>query len=233
MIMDQQVSQSFSDNARACGGRKEDYFGLLFLEKEHSVRHDKALNQIAFGGNDYGLDAFISMREAKRNLYLFQFKYTELYTQFKGSMQRLIDAGIYTIFKSPNEDDTKNQILMQLRSCLIENCSFIDQVCFRFVFTGDPNEAERSMVLDKLREDLENKRFLVEQFFQPRPVRFIVEYRSSTGRLRCVPLRSLRNSPSALIKRFQLRRGVGEVTNTVYATDLSIRNVQIAWISLL
>ena len=27
----------------------------------------------------------------------------------------------------------------------------IDQICFRFVFTGDPEEAERSKVLDKLR----------------------------------------------------------------------------------
>ena len=98
-------------------------------------------------------------------------------------MQRLIDSGIHKIFKSPNEDDSKNRYLMQLRSCLIENRSLIDQVCFRFVFTGVPNEAERSMVLDKLREDLENKRFLVEQFFQPRPVRFVVEFRSSTGKI--------------------------------------------------
>ena len=182
VITDQEVSQSFSDNVRACGGVKEDYFGLLFLEREHNVPHARALNQIAFGGNDYGLDGF-NFDEAKRNLYLFQFKYTGSYSQFKGSMQRLIESGIHRIFKSPNEDDSKNQVLMQLRSCLIENRSLIDQVCFRFVFTGDPNEAERSMVLDKLREDLENKRFLVEQFFQPRPVRFVVEFRSSTGKI--------------------------------------------------
>ena len=182
MITERQVSQSFSDNRRACGGVKEDYFGLLFLEREHAVLHEKAVNQIAFGGNDYGLDGF-HFDEAKRNLYLFQFKYSPSYSQFKASMQRLIDSGIQRIFTSPNIDDTKNQILMQLRSCLIENRSLIDQVCFRFVFTGDPADAERSMVLDKLREDLENKRFLVEQFFQPRLVRFVVEFRSSTGKV--------------------------------------------------
>ncbi len=182
MITDQQVSQSYSDNHRACGGVKEDYFGLLFLEREHRVPHAQAINQVAFGGNDYGLDGF-HFDETKRNLYLFQFKYSQSYSQFKTSMQRLIDSGIHRIFTSPNKDDTKNQILIQLRSCLIENRSLIDQVCFRFVFMGDPTEAERSAVLEKLREDLENKRFLIEQFFDPRPVRFVVEFRSSTGKV--------------------------------------------------
>jgi hypothetical protein len=181
-ITDLQVAQSFSDNQKGYGGVKEDYFGLLFLEKEHGVPHEKAVNQIAFGGNDYGLDGF-HLDEAKKNLYLFQFKYTASYGQFKGSMQRLIESGMNRIFASPNKDDTKNQILMQLRSCLIDNRSLIDQICFRFVFTGDPRDAERSRVLDKLREDLENKRFYVEQFFHPRPVRFVVEFRSSTGKV--------------------------------------------------
>src|SRR5262249_43473434 len=67
-------------------------------------------------------------------------------------------------------------------SCLHENRTLIDQVCFRFVFTGDPEEAERSPVLDKLREDLENKKFLIEQFFE-RTIQMLVEFRSSTGRV--------------------------------------------------
>ncbi len=59
----------------------------------------------------------------------------------------------------------------------------IDQICFRFVFTGDPEEAERSKVLEKLREDLENKKYLVDQFFGDRKVGFVVEFRSSSGRV--------------------------------------------------
>ena len=78
MITDRQISQSYSDNYRACGGIKEDYFGLLFLEREHGVSHEKAINQVAFGGNDYGLDGF-HFDETKRNLYLFQFKYSPSY----------------------------------------------------------------------------------------------------------------------------------------------------------
>ena len=38
-------------------------------------------------------------------------------------------------------------------------------------------------MLDKLREDLENKKYLVDQFFGERKVGFIVEFRSSSGRV--------------------------------------------------
>ena len=69
------------------------------------------------------------------------------------------------IFVSPNKDDKKNQILLQLRGSLMDNRALIDQIWFRFVFTGDPEEAERSKVLEKLREDLENKRYLLENVF--------------------------------------------------------------------
>ncbi len=65
----------------------------------------------------------------------------------------------------------------------MENRALIDQICFRFVFTGDPEEAERSKVLEKLREDLENKRHLLDHVFGERDVRFVVDFRSSSGRV--------------------------------------------------
>ena len=37
--------------------------------------------------------------------------------------------------------------------------------------------------MDKLREDLENKKFLVDQFFGERDVRLVVEFRSTSGRV--------------------------------------------------
>lgn len=182
MISDRFIDQARSDLRGTCGNVREDYFGLLYLEQEHKVPRAKAVNQIAFGGNDYGLDGF-HFDEQRRNLYLFQFKYSDSHSQFKGSLQRLIDDGMERIFVAPNKDDSKNQILLQLRSCLLENRSIIDQICFRFVFTGDPEEAERSKVLEKLREDLENKKYLVDQFFGERKVGFVVEFRSASGRV--------------------------------------------------
>lgn len=182
MITERLVDQAYSELNSTCGGVREDYFGLIYLERECKLPREQAVNQIAFGGHDYGFDGF-HFDEQKRNLYLFQFKYSDSHAQFKGSLLRLIEDGMERIFVSPNKDDAKNQILLQLRSCLVENRAMIDQVCFRFVFTGDPEEAERSTVLDKLREDLENKKYLVDHFFGERKVGFVVEFRSSSGRV--------------------------------------------------
>lgn len=68
-----------------------------------------------------------------------------------------------------------------MKSCLIENEAVIDRICIHFVFTGDPAEAERSQVLDKLREDLENKKYLIDQRFG-RPVTMVIEFRSARTR---------------------------------------------------
>src|SRR5438046_3078302 len=149
MINDRSIDQAFSDLRSTCAGVGQDYFGLLYLEQEHKVPREKALNQVAFGGNDYSVDGF-HFDEERKNFYLF--KYSNSHAQFKGSLQRLIENGMEQIFVSPNRDDSKNQLLLQLRTCLVENRAVIDQVCIRFVFTGDPEEAERSQVLDKLRD---------------------------------------------------------------------------------
>lgn len=182
MITDRQIDQAFSDLRSTYGGLREDYFGLLYLERDCKVPREVAINETAFGGNDYGIDGF-HFDEQRRNLYLFQFKYSSSHALFKSSLQRLIEDGLERIFVAPNKDDAKNQLLLQLRSCLIDNRALIDQVCFRFVFTGDPAEAERSPVWDKLREDLENKRYLIDHFFGERSVRLVVEFRSSSGRV--------------------------------------------------
>ncbi len=176
------VDQAFSDLKTTCGGVRNDYFGLIFLEKEHGLRREKAVNQIAFGGNDYGIDGFHFDKD-RRNLYLFQFKFTTSHAQFKESLLRLIDSGLEVAFVNPNTDNSKNQIITQLRSCMVENRALIDQVCIHFIFLGDPAEAERSQVLDKLREDLENKKYLIDKFFGEKQVTLVVDFRSLSGKV--------------------------------------------------
>ena len=176
------VDQAFSDMKATCGGVRNDYFGLIYLEKEHSVAREKAVNQIAFGGHDYGIDGFHFDKD-RRNLYVFQFKYTTSHAQFKESLQRLIDNGIEVAFVSPNVDKSKNQIITQLRSCMVENRALVEQVCIYFIFLGDPAEAERSQVLDKLREDLENKKYLIDKFFGEKQVTLVVDFRSMSGKV--------------------------------------------------
>ncbi|MBI3608803.1 MAG: AIPR family protein [Nitrospirae bacterium] len=179
-ITDRVIDQAFSDLKKSCGGVRNDYFGLLYLEQEFGVERDQAITQVAFGGHDYGVDGFHFDGE-KRNLYLFQFKYSDSHAQFKQSFNRLTEAGMERIFGARTQDQQQNQLLLQLKSCLIENEAVIDRVCVHFVFTGDPAEAERSQVLDKLREDLENKKYLIDQRLG-RPVTMVIEFRSARTR---------------------------------------------------
>ena len=54
---------------------------------------EKLASHVAFGGNDYGLDAFWIDRDL-RNLYLYQFKWSEDQTLFRSSLKRLISSGM-------------------------------------------------------------------------------------------------------------------------------------------
>lgn len=179
-ISDQMIDQAFEDLKKTCGGVRNDYFGLLYLEREFGIDRDVAINQVAFGGNDYGFDGF-HFDEEKRNLYLYQFKCSDSFAQFKPSFRRLIDDGMERIFGATYQDQGMNPLLQQIKSCLLENEAVIDRVLVHFVFNGDPAEAERSAVLDKLREDLENKKYLIDQRFG-RPVTLVVEFRSARSR---------------------------------------------------
>ncbi len=179
-ITDRAIDQAYSDLKQTCAGVRNDYFGLLYLEQEFRLDRDQAISQLAFGGNDYGVDGF-HFDASKRNLYLFQFKWSESHAQFRQSFQRLIDAGMEHIFGAQKQDQHQNQLLLQLKSCLIENEAVVDRVCIHFVFFGDPAEAERSQVLDKLREDLENKKYLIDQRFG-RAVTMVIEFRSARTR---------------------------------------------------
>jgi hypothetical protein len=69
-ITDRAIDQAFSDLKTICGGVRNDYFGLLYLVQEFSLDRERAISQVAFGGNDYGVDGF-HFDEQKRNLYIY------------------------------------------------------------------------------------------------------------------------------------------------------------------
>ncbi len=57
-ITDREIDQAFSDLKSTYGGVRNDYFALLNLEDAFSLRRDRAIPQMAFGGNGYGIDGF-------------------------------------------------------------------------------------------------------------------------------------------------------------------------------
>lgn len=176
-ITDQSLDQAFAELREAHGGQREDYFGPLYLMQELGLERERALSQVALGGNEYGVDGFHFSGE-KRNLYLYQFSWARSYRPFKTTIPRLTDVGMEKVFGTASEDSRPDHLLRQIHACLLENEAVIDRVLIQFVFTGELDEARNSQALDKLREDLANKKYLVEQRFR-RPVTLSIDFSST------------------------------------------------------
>jgi hypothetical protein len=97
---------------------------------------------------------------------------------FKDSFQRLIKDGLERVFGNTYQNQSQNQLLNKLRSCVVENRDVINKVFILFVFNGDPEKAEQSKVLDSLREDLESRTHLINNYFG-RDVGFIFQFISN------------------------------------------------------
>jgi len=175
--MQREIDQAYLDHHSTYGGVKEDYFGLLYLMKKFKVSREEAGAQVAFGGNDYGFDAFHFDRDA-RNLYLFQFKWSDNCALFKDSFKRLIASGMEAVFRGGGDAD-ENEVLRQLRATIRENKKLIERVYVQFVFNGDTARAEGSAVLGAYKEDLENKRYLIHQNLGQDDVEFAVQHTSN------------------------------------------------------
>lgn len=165
----------YAEYKASYGGRREDYFALLYLTRKFGVTVEEVAHQVAFGGNDYGVDAYFLDRGAK-NLYLYQFKWTEDHGQFKGSMERLAKDGLTRIFGNPLQDREQNEVLTYLKKDLREDRRLIERVYVHFVFKGDPDAIEKSEGLSQRREELEAKGHLVREFFDNRDVAFDVDF---------------------------------------------------------
>ncbi len=185
-ITEREVKQAYLNYRCSYGGIKEDYFALLYISKEFKKEPEEIAHQVAFGGNDYGIDAFY-FDEMRKNLYLYQFKWSKDARLFKDSFKRLISAGMERIFGNPHPDEKKNQLLVQLKSALKENRSIIERVFMIFVFNGDQtdlNAANNSATLDYLKEDLEGKKYYICDYFE-RDVDFIIQF--AANRLKTEP----------------------------------------------
>jgi len=170
-----ELDQLYSDYKGKYEGSKEDYFALLYLKKKFGLTMEQAAGLVAFGNRDYGIDAYYVDRAA-RNLYLFQFKWSEDHNLFKESMERLAAAGMEVIFGRRHVDPEQNEVIHRLKADLYEHQAVIDRVFIQFVFKGDTTAVERSQGLEGRQESLENKQHLVRQFFNDRPVELRVDF---------------------------------------------------------
>lgn len=161
--------------------RREDFFPLLYIPRRFGVDPVEVIAHTAFGNNDYGIDAY-HIDRAARNLYLFQFKWSENPQLFKESMERLAKDGMERIFGNPVNDPGRNDVLRTLKADLEEAKSLIERVYIQFVFKGEVDKTD-SPNLQFRAEQIENKGHLVEQYFGrpvPTKVEFVADRRSGS-----------------------------------------------------
>jgi hypothetical protein len=170
-----ELDQLYSDFGDTYGGVKQDYFALLYLTRKFKCDVSSVAHQVAFGGNDFGIDAYYMDRDA-RNLYLFQFKWSEDHNSFKESVDRLTQDGMETIFGNPLQNPARNEYLQYLKADIRECASLVQRVYIQFVFKGEVEAAEKSAGLADRLENLQNKRHFLEHAFEGRQVELIPEF---------------------------------------------------------
>lgn len=177
-ISENLLNETYKKYKHQYEGLKEDYFAPLYISNKHEKELNSVFDLCVFGNNDYGIDGYYLDKEAK-NLYLYQFKWSNSHDLFKESYRRLINFGMERIFGNPLQDSYINQSINRLKYTLDEFGELINKVYIRFVFNGDIEKAQQSKVLENLREDLESKKYLIDSFFNGRSIQFIIEYLSN------------------------------------------------------
>ncbi len=134
--------------------------------KRFKIHIEEAASHVSFGGNECAIDSFY-YEEATRNLFLFQFKCSDDHLLFKESIERLALVGIQRVFadSSFREYEGESDFLTRLRRCIVDNKRGIERITVHPVFNGDPLRAEKSRVLEMVREYLESKKYNIDSFF--------------------------------------------------------------------
>ena len=178
MISEQNIKETFQKYNSQFNGKKEDYFSLLYLSKEFNKPIEDIAKNVVFGNYDFGIDAFY-IHEEKRNLYLYQFKWSENHKLFEESFERLIKSGMEMIFGFSTQDKNTNPLINELKAQLSENRSIVNKVFIYFVFNGDSTKAENSSSLKSYVEDLEDKQHLISKYFEGRDVSLSIQFISN------------------------------------------------------
>ena len=159
-----EIDETFKSLSPSLGGKKDNFFGVLFLSKKFNIAPSEAASFVAVEGTtDEGIDAYYHDKE-KKTLYLYVFRWSEDHTQFREPLEKLGKVGISKIFFDPTRSESDHPLVLSLKTCLFENWKTIDRVVIDFVFNGDPVDAEQSKVLSFLRETVEDKRSFIESY---------------------------------------------------------------------
>lgn len=171
----QQLDEYHQEHKSTYGGVKEDYFALRYLTRRFERSESEMAPQVAFGGNDYGIDAW-HLEKATGTLYLFQFKWSTDHRLFTKSMERIAADGIERIFGANDQDAKKNDVLENLRYELTEWRNAVKAVRILFVFKGDVEAAEANEGIQARRENIESKAYKITHYFDRDDLQLVVDF---------------------------------------------------------
>ncbi len=152
-------------------------FGVLYLEHEFGLSREDALQRVSPAPAPHGIDGF-HVDEGLRNAWLFVFRWTDARTVFQAPLQQLADSGLAAAAGADAPGLAPDQFLLRLRGRWLAAQGVVDRVFVHPVFHGEAAALERSLAYGRLREDLENRKHLLDAFFG-RPVTLAFEFRSA------------------------------------------------------
>ena len=159
------------------GGTRDHYLALAYLIQEFGIEKNDALSRVAFSSSDYGINAYHFDAERK-NLYLFIITASSLADQIKQPLRQFVTHGFEKIFATEKSITEGDHFYHSLAACLLENSALVDQIYLRIIMGGDLAELEQSEYVQNLMEQLEQKRHLIDRFFNGRSIRFSHDQRS-------------------------------------------------------
>lgn len=164
------------------GGTKDTSFALLHLSRELKKDIASLKHQIYFTNDNLGINAYF-LDHQRKNLYFYKYTWSNSAAVFKDSIRKLAHEGMDKLLGNVAPESAEKKFINQLRSECLENQSIVQRVFIYFVFNGDPDAAERSEALGSLREDLENKKHVLDTFFQ-RNISLTIDFLSNQSRRR-------------------------------------------------
>ena len=176
----EEISRAYDELSPKYAGRKEEYFGPLYISKKFNISTEEAASFVNFAGHSYGIDGFYFDAVGK-NLYLFVFRWSDDHMSFKSALDTLGKDGMYKIFFSTSKGPEDSSIIVSIRNCISDNKNAIERVFINFIFNGDPVNAEQSKVLSFLRENVEDKKNLVDNYFKHNLNTVMVRSESNDG----------------------------------------------------
>jgi hypothetical protein len=177
--LDEAIAQTLQALKKQYGEKKDDYYGLVFFEHVLQLPRSSALDQVAFGSHDLGIDGFYHDKE-QETFRIFQFKNSKSLRLFNESFQSLIERGIPALFGDHTSQPGHQPIVDAVRRQLATGRDEIAQVAIDFVFRGNTEDVHASASINNLKDRITDQEWRLEKYFGE-PVPLLVRFFSFDG----------------------------------------------------